>query len=374
LTTWLATSSTIAPLLRNAEDLRLQVLISVPSGDRLVRGEYRVDEEYFYPASTIKLPLALAALEKLGALRRAQHDAHDRALDVESPLRITRAGVRLERDLTNFPSGRISLAHEIRKALIVSDNEAFNRLFDFVGWDEAHERLWQEGFKSLRVRHYVGSAGQDPKVSSPMSFLVGTHEVKVPPRTFALELPATAAPGLLLGQTHFDASGRLVPGPMSFEQKNAISLRDLHDMLIAITAPSRMPSRSLAIDEKDRAFLVRTLGTLPSQSYLPAYQARAQGLDELHRPMLLAVRKALPGHDIRSYGKGGQAYGFVIHNTYLVDETTKRGVYVTAAIHVNENGRLNDDQYEYNEIAKPFIEALGALVAKRHLEAEPSAP
>eukprot|EP01018_Ginkgo_biloba_P014892 Gb_40177 [translate_table: standard] len=56
----------------NAERFRFQVLVSEVAHDqqpRFVRYAYRVDNEYFYPASAIKLCAAVAVPGKLRALQ-----------------------------------------------------------------------------------------------------------------------------------------------------------------------------------------------------------------------------------------------------------------------------------------------------------------
>lgn len=373
----LRASSSIAPLLDNAPTLRLQVLVSVVSPETpgavrappsWTRQGYRVDAEYFYPASAVKLAASIAALEKIAALRREKNVP---SLTVETPLRVV-AGPSAppeERDTSNVEGGRITLGHEIRKALIVSNNEAFNRLFDFVGYDEMHARLFHDGFESVRLRHYVGWVGGDPKRSSKMQFLPQRGPaIDVPPRPAQLTLaPSSEVAGTQVGDSYIDAKGRLVEEPMPFEEKNRVSLRDLQDMLASVVRPELMPNRKLQLEPTEREFLVATLGTLPSESKNPVYSAAVQP-DELQKPLVLAVRKALPAHRIRAYGKDGQAYGFVVHNAYFVDETTGRAVFVAATIHVNGDGTMNNDKYEYGEVATPFVQALGELVAKQYLE------
>ncbi|TAK90443.1 MAG: hypothetical protein EPO07_20395, partial [Verrucomicrobia bacterium] len=62
-----------AALLTNAPEYRLQVLISEVREEHgkpvLVRHGYRVGAEYFYPASTVKLCGAVAALQELERLQ-----------------------------------------------------------------------------------------------------------------------------------------------------------------------------------------------------------------------------------------------------------------------------------------------------------------
>ena len=372
----LRASTSIAPLLDTAPQMRLQVLISAVEASSpgkspaLSRMGYRVDAEYFYPASAVKLCTAVAALEKLAQLR---HDKKVPSLGVETPLRVI-AGAGAppeERDASNVASGRITLGHEIRKSLVVSNNESFNRLFDFVGYDEIHQRLFHDGFDSVRLRHYVGWIGGDPKRSSRMLFLPpGKPALEVPPRTAQVTLSPSAVSGTLVGDAHLDAKGRLVDEPMVFDEKNRVSLRDLQDMLMSVVRPELIPHRKLQLEPPEREFLVTTLGTLPSESKNPVYSAVTQP-DQIQKPMALAVRKALPSHRIRAYGKDGQAYGFVVINGYFSDETTGRAVFVAATLHVNGNGTMNDDQYEYGEVAAPFVQALGELVAKQYLDPSP---
>jgi hypothetical protein len=68
-----------------------------------------------------------------------------------------------------------------------------------------------------------------------------------------------------------------------------------------------------------------------------------------------------PGH-LRSIGKSGLAYGYASDNTYFVDVASGIEFLLAAVIHVNANGVFNDDHYEYDEIALPFLRDLGRAV------------
>lgn len=362
----------IASLLDDAEHLRLEVLIAAPvagsSGAELQRLSYRADAEYFYPASAIKLCAAVAALEKLGALRR---DAPTSELDAATPLRIQNAMGSFDvLDPTDSETGRISIGQEIRKALVLSDNEAFNRLFDFVGHDELNTRLLDDGFTSARLRHHLGAFGHDAR-RSPHVELVPAHgePIVLPERFGTLVLGGNDVPRVLVGVAHLDGYGRRVEAPMTFEDKNRISLRDLQDLLIAVVRPELVPGKAVRLDPDDRALLVDALETVPSESKNPRVIGGA-GLDPLHKPLLLAIRAASPGHRIRAFGKGGRSYGFIVQNSYVVDETTGRSVFVAATLYTNANGTMNDDQYEYDEVAMPFVQGLGDFVTHQFLAAD----
>ena len=67
---------------------------------------------------------------------------------------------------------------------------------------------------------------------------------------------------------------------------------------------------------------------------------------------------------IRIYNKIGQAYGFTTENAYVVDTATDRSFFLAATIYTNDDGVLNDDQYEYATVAEPFMADLGEAVVR----------
>ena len=78
------------------------------------------DKKYFYPASTVKLPVAALTLEKIN--------------EVETLTKDTRFYVEGDSIETTF-------AAEISKIFVVSDNDANNRLMEFLGQDDINDRL-----------------------------------------------------------------------------------------------------------------------------------------------------------------------------------------------------------------------------------------
>jgi beta-lactamase class A len=44
-----------------------------------------------------------------------------------------------------------SLAQYIRRIFLVSDNEAYNRLYEFLGQGPINRRLWQLGYPDIRI-------------------------------------------------------------------------------------------------------------------------------------------------------------------------------------------------------------------------------
>jgi cell division protein FtsI/penicillin-binding protein 2 len=90
---------------------------------------YHVDRNrYFNPASTVKLPTALVALEKLNRLASKGINKYTTMLTDSS----YEKQVAILKD-TSSENGFPSIAHCIKKIFLVSDNDAYNRLYEFDG-------------------------------------------------------------------------------------------------------------------------------------------------------------------------------------------------------------------------------------------------
>src|SRR5690606_30748247 len=91
---------------------------------------------YFNPASTVKLPLAFMALEKLNTLRKKGIDKHTPVVFDSSQVGQT----SLYTDATSA-TGLPSVAHFIKRALLISENDPYNRLYQLVGQQEINRSL-----------------------------------------------------------------------------------------------------------------------------------------------------------------------------------------------------------------------------------------
>ncbi len=115
---------------------------------------YRVNPgEYFYPASTVKLPVAALALEKLNRLNLP-------GLDAETAM-LTGAGTDFQTEAKTdetSATGLPSVGQYVRKILLVSDNDAFNRLYEFLGQREINERLHGMRYFDTRIIHRLESS------------------------------------------------------------------------------------------------------------------------------------------------------------------------------------------------------------------------
>jgi hypothetical protein len=243
---------------------------------------------------------------------------------------------------------------------VISDNDAYNRLFEFIGPEELAARLDGYGLERARIVHHLGRGEHDESPAPSFELRGSGRTVSVARRVDFVVGPARTA---FVGSAWVEPDGRRIDGPVDFGEKNRIELRGLQDLLVAVLRPELSDLTPPRWSSADRSELVAILGRLPSE----LIGQPAPALDATHKPLQAAIAAALPEHVVRVYGKGGRAYGFAVENAYVVDETSHRAVFVAATIYANDNETLNDDQYEYETLADPFIEALGRFVARSYL-------
>jgi hypothetical protein len=221
------------------------------------------------------------------------------------------------------------LVLDVERALVVSDNDANNRLFELVGRDELAERMARVGLVSSRIAHRLGDSSDAPPPA--FEWLSANRETVYVAQRTGFEPPEGVHDAdALVGSAHVDETGRVIAGPMDFSGKNRVTLRELQDLLVMMVRPDLASGPVPLLAKDDRAAL---LGGRFRRT-----------IDELNKALHLAIAAAVPDDRVRVLGKGGRALGFEIENSYAVDETTGRSFFVSAVIYANENGTLNDDR------------------------------
>lgn len=373
-----------ATLLEAPETYRLQILVSeiVSSGrerPRLRRHGYRVGAEYFYPASSIKLAAAVAALQEIEALQ----DRHGTGDLLEAPLEIEalfEGDTPQRRDPpdgteTGIVDRPITVGRELRKLALVSDNQAFNRLFDVVGHEALNQRMRALGLRSAVINHRLSEVRTLPNGLASAAVTLrpeGGPEIRIPARTGIAPL-VNHGEGLRIGNAYVRGE-TVVPEPMDFARRNGIGLMDLQDLLVKVVRPEvDLGSPELRLSARHREFLLRAMTEYPRESVDPRYP-EATYPDAYAKSLLPGVRRILagttPGDRVKITNKTGRAYGFSVENAYLRHPRNGRGVFVSAVLYTNADGVLNDDQYEYDTVADPVLADLGEWVTRRWLVAE----
>jgi hypothetical protein len=228
------------------------------------------------------------------------------------------------------------------------------------------------GLPSAVINHRLSDprAVPDQRASAAVTLRPPGHApVEVPARISPLRLTNTA-PALRVGQAFLRGDQR-VDESMDFAGRNGIKLVDLQNLLVKVVRPDVvLPGAPLRLTPEHRALLVGALTEYPRESADPRYPA-ADYPDDYCKFLLPGVRRVFPatepGRRVEITGKIGRAYGFTVENCALRNPATGQTVFVTAVLYTNADGVLNDDRYEYAEVADPVLAELGELVARRWL-------
>jgi hypothetical protein len=140
-------------IFQNKDSLEIQIIYTQITRDEnnvplFKQFRFNVDSlRYFYPASTVKLPLCILALDKINSLNVQGLDKYTTMLHDS----VYSGQLSVLNDTTS-QTGMPSVAHYIKKILVTSDNDAYNRLYEFLGQAEANKQLNEHGYH-VRLLH-----------------------------------------------------------------------------------------------------------------------------------------------------------------------------------------------------------------------------
>lgn len=330
---------------------------------QLTSFHFNVDPgRYYYPASTVKLPLALLALEWLNQQNIAGLTSQTTMLtDAVAPWQSAR--------LTDetAANGLPSVAHYIKKVLLVSDNEGSNRLYELLGQDRINQNLTAKGLTHTLINHRLSqplSAEQNRQVN-PIRFMSADKLIlQLPARTTITSYINLDQP--TLGKAYMQ-DGELVNKPMMFTDKNRMSLTDFDAVIKRLVFPQLFPTtQRFDITEADRELVLRYMSMPPSHSSSPAYDVSDYPDNYAKFLLFGGAPQTIPDY-IKVFNKSGWAYGHYIDGAYIVDLKHKLEFFLSAVIYANDNDILNDDNYQRDETAIPFLRQLGQFLYQYEL-------
>ena len=355
-------------ILNNVEKHRVQIIYTQIDRDSENNAKFKTHrfrvkpKEYFYPASSIKLPMAALALEKINDLGIEGLTAYS-DMEIDSAF----SGQTSVKEDTTTRSGSPSIAHYIKKLFLVSDNDAYNRLYEFLGQREANDRMIQKGYEGIRFAHRLSIplSVEENRCTNPMRFY-NEGSLVYEQDMVCSDLEIKSDQPIFLGKGYMK-DGELINEPMEFTYKNAIGLESLHDILLSIIFPQNFGlANKFNLTDKDYDFLYEFMSKYPTESDFPYYGNKYH--DDYCKFLMFAGTNGNIDRNIRIYDKIGLAYGFLIDMAYIIDFEKKIEFVLGAVIYVNENEILNDGEYEYETVGFPFMRDLGLLFYEYELE------
>ena len=321
----------------------------------------RDDSKYFYPASTVKMPIAFLALQRINELKFENNRISVLSrLEIDS-VRSPQSSVKLDSSsLTGYPN----VEHYIEKIFSVSDNNAYNRLYEFLGQDYINQELRTKGiFKNSRIRTRVGVSGFNTelnKYTNPIKLLDDEGTLLYDQdEYYALYSNFEDLRETLKGIGYYDDKlDTIISKPFDMSEKNYINLTDLESSLSRIIFPETYePNQRFNLTEEQYDFLYRIMPMTPldfefnkgKKEYYDSYVKFFYNGDN---------QQPIP-QNINIYNKVGWAYGTLTDCSYIIDTKNNIEFFLTATIHVNKNGIFNDGIYEYKDKGLPFLAALG---------------
>lgn len=319
-------------------------------------------ERYYYPASTVKMPVAFLSLQRLNELKIA-------GLTRRTTM-ITEQGLEAQTGVFNDPTsenGRPTVEHYIKKIFLVSDNDAFNRLYEFLGQEYINNSLHKMGYDSVQIIHRLSIAMNEEqnRTTNPMKFYNAANKIIYQQPLLRSNLSHHNRQ-IFLGKG-FMSGDKLINEPFDFSKKNRLSLTDLHSILLSVIFPASVPKEQrFNLTDEDYRFLYRHMSMLPKESKFPSYDTSYT--DAYVKFLLYGGSGAIDDPSIRIFNKVGDAYGFLTDVAYIVDFKNNVEFMLSANIYCNTDEVFNDDNYDYENVGFSFMKNLGKVIYDHELK------
>ena len=342
----------LKPIYKNKENHNLQILYTKVERDSLgmpsfIEYDYKIDSnQYFYPASTMKLPIVALTLQKINELRNTGIN-----ITVESKILLLSADqITTETTFKDL----------ISKVLLVSDNSASNILINFLGYNYFNQQMREKGLKTIVLNHKFNP---DPYVKTDWKIYTLDRDLISKDETQEI-IEHNNLDNLLQGKFQI-LNGEKVATPFNFKTKNKASLRDLDGVMKRIIYPDLFQEQDrINLSDQDYNFRRYWMSRFTFEDIGIEYQKDSQYFDSYNKFFIYGDSTNTIDRKIRIYNKVGVAYGALTDISYIRDYQKKIEFFLSATIYVNQNQIVNDNIYEYDDVGIPFLAELARQVYK----------
>ena len=317
---------------------------------------------YFNPASMVKMPLAFLSLEKLNALKEKGIDKFTTIqFDSSQPWQTS-----MYKD-TSARNGMPSIAHFIKRAFLISENDPYNRMYQFLGQGNINRSLHDKGYKDVRItRQFLGLTPEQNRHTNAVRFIDGNGKLiyAQPPQINTDSFDFSHE--IKIGKAHLNRNDSLINEPFDFTKQNNISLLSMQQILQSVMFPASVkPSQRFSLPDDDYNFFYKYLSQYPSETPDPKYDT-TEFYDSYVKFFFRDSTHRMP-KNVRVFNKVGWSYGFLTDVSYVADFENNVEFMLAATIYVNSDEILNDNKYEYLQIGHPFLYSLGQTIYRYEL-------
>lgn len=316
--------------------------------------------QYFNPASLVKLPVAALALEKL-------NDLHQPGV-TRRTIMATGAAFRCQTPVAFAAPAdsdqSATVGNYIKRMLLVSDNSAYNRLYEFLGQRPLNERLAQLGYPNVRItRRFAPCDTVANRYTNPISFHTSAGDTLYRQPALTNFIPYASPVGPVRKGRAYRVGKRLVLQPYDFTTANHLPLADVSALLRTVLFPESVPaSQCLRLTTNDYLFLRRYLHAAPHESVFRPYTP-ARYFDAYKKYLYYGRLPGLSAEKgLRIYNIVGMSHGFLADVAYFADSLHQSEFLLSAVVYVNSDGVINDGAYEYEALGLPFLAQLGQTI------------
>ena len=346
-------------IIKDKEDYEIQVMLTKVNHDNtkidFQNYQYQHDEnQYFYPASTIKLPIVVLTLKKINELRSKGSD-----ITLKSKIILNNvdnySNFKLQDSITSFQN-------LIADIFLVSDNSASNILIDFIGYNYFNDEMQNAGFDRTYLNHkfnpdpYVNSTWQISDLDNNMISSINDNQkiIKADDKTNGLDK----------GERRY-FNGEILDESLNFSEKNRFSITDMHNLIKYIFYPEIFDkANTFNLNVEDYDFIRYWMSRFTYEDIGEKFIGDENFFETYNKFFIHGDEQSVSNEQIRVYNKIGQAYGTSIDNGLIKNYQNDVEFILTSTIYTNKNKVINDNLYEYDDIAEPFLAKLSRAIYK----------
>ena len=246
---------------------------------------------------------------------------------------------------------KTTMRRELEKIFVLSDNQANNRLFEFLGQDYINQKFISKGLNESRIFHRLSTKNSSNLNGKRVDFFLDDSIISFQNKN---NTPAKLnLKEVKKGVGYINHTENLIKEPMNFSEKNFISINDLHKIIKILFFSDKF--------EESRRFNLTQIQKDLVFKYMSGYP-KEFGYDENDYPyyfnkfFIYGDKELGFSNSFEIYNKVGFAYGQLTDTAHIIYDDIS--IILTATIDVNSNKIYNDDNYDYDLVGFPFLAQL----------------
>lgn len=318
-------------------------------------------QKFFSPASLVKMPVMALSLEKLNNIKKVGVNKWARmGFGADYPCQTELKGDDLEN--RDFPC----MTRFVEGILAISENEAYSRLYEFLGQRYIYENLEKKGYKNTRILRRFGDCDTEQnRHTNPVFFYneKGQTLHTQPAQHNDKPIISTLGVGKQVIK-HYAEDLNSFEETIDCDYENFVSLRDANDMFRALVLPEAVPAhKRFNLNPSDYKLLLYGMGMHPHEARLKKYEY-GEKMFPAYKKYLYYGRKetAQQEPNLRIFNMVGWWNGYVADCAYFVDKEKKIEFFLSAVVYTTKTKATDQEFNDYYKVCFPFLENLGKLI------------